>query len=105
MENAVLQMLETWLSKERWISNSTPRFLTDEKELTEQLSSVRQCSITCRVFVLSENKISEFSSRELLVIQLFYINNAFCKFFKLVCFVRRDEICDPGPQNQSGVYL
>ncbi len=36
-KNAVLQMLETWLSKERLLSNSTPRFLTDEEEeLTEQ---------------------------------------------------------------------
>ncbi len=35
MENAVLQMLETWLSNERLLSNSTPRFLTDEEELTE----------------------------------------------------------------------
>ncbi len=35
-KNAVLQMLETWLSKERLLSNSTPRFLTDEEEeLTE----------------------------------------------------------------------
>ncbi len=44
MENAVLQMLETWLSKERLLLNSTPRFLTDDEELTEQPSSVRQCS-------------------------------------------------------------
>ncbi len=35
MENAVIQMLETWLSTERLLSNSTPRFLTDEEELTE----------------------------------------------------------------------
>ncbi len=28
-------MLETWLSTERLQSNSTPRFLTDEEELTE----------------------------------------------------------------------
>ncbi len=40
MENAVLQMLEMWLSKERLLSDSTPRFLTDDKELTEQPSSV-----------------------------------------------------------------
>ncbi len=39
-----LQMLEMWLSEERLLSNSTPRFLTDDKELTEQQSSVRQCS-------------------------------------------------------------
>ncbi len=37
-------MLETWLSKGRLLSNSTPRFLTDDEELTEQPSSVRQCS-------------------------------------------------------------
>uniref|UniRef100_A0A673IF36 phosphatidylinositol-4,5-bisphosphate 3-kinase n=1 Tax=Sinocyclocheilus rhinocerous TaxID=307959 RepID=A0A673IF36_9TELE len=43
-KNAVLQMLETWLSKERLLSNSTPRFLTDDEELTEQPSSLRQCS-------------------------------------------------------------
>ncbi len=35
-KNAVLQMLETWLSNERLLSNSTPRFLTDEEELTKQ---------------------------------------------------------------------
>ncbi len=43
MENAVLQMLETCFSKERLLSNSTPRFLTDDEELAEQPSSVRQC--------------------------------------------------------------
>ncbi len=37
-------MLETWLSKERLLSNSTPRFLTDDEESREQPSSVRQCS-------------------------------------------------------------
>ncbi len=37
-------MLETWLSKERLLSNSTPRFPTDDEESTEQPSSVRQCS-------------------------------------------------------------
>ncbi len=40
----VLQILETWLSKERLLSNITPRFLTDDEESTEQPSSVRQCS-------------------------------------------------------------
>ncbi len=39
----VLQMLETWFSNERLLSNCTPRFLTDGKELTEQPSGVRQC--------------------------------------------------------------
>ncbi len=37
-------MLDTWLSKERLLSNSTPRFLGDDEELREQPSSVRQCS-------------------------------------------------------------
>ncbi len=44
MKNAVLQMLELWLSKERLLLNITPRFLTDDEELTEQPLSVRQCS-------------------------------------------------------------
>ncbi len=43
-KNAVLQMLETCFSKERLLSNSTPRFLTDDEEFTEQPSSVRQWS-------------------------------------------------------------
>ena len=37
-------MLETWLSNERLVSKSTPRFLTDDKDLTEQPSIVRQYS-------------------------------------------------------------
>ncbi len=40
----VLQMLETWLSKKRLLSNSTPWFLTDDEELTELPSSIRQRS-------------------------------------------------------------
>ncbi len=39
--------------KERLLSNSTPRFLTDEEEeFTEQPSSVRQCSRLLLVGVL-----------------------------------------------------
>ncbi len=45
-KNAVLQMLETWLSKERVLSNSRHRFLTNYEELKEQPSSVRQCSLS-----------------------------------------------------------
>ncbi len=52
MKKCSLQMLETWLSKERLLSNSTPRFLTDDEELTEQPSSVRQCSKLLHVGVL-----------------------------------------------------
>ncbi len=37
-------MLEMWLSKVRLLLNSTPRFLTDDEEFTEQPSSVRQYS-------------------------------------------------------------
>ncbi len=43
-KNAVLQMLETCFSKEKLLSNSTPRFLTDDEEFTEHQSSVRQWS-------------------------------------------------------------
>ncbi len=45
-------MLEMWLSKESLLSNSTPRFLTDDEESTEQPSSVRQCSRLLLVGVL-----------------------------------------------------
>ncbi len=45
-------MLETWLSEERLLSNSTPRCLTDDDELTGQPSSVRQCSRLLHVEVL-----------------------------------------------------
>ncbi len=45
-------MLEMWLSKERLLSNSTTRFLTDDEESREQPSSVRQCSRLLRVGVL-----------------------------------------------------
>ncbi len=37
-KNAVLQMLETCFLKERLLSKSTPRFLTDDEEFTEQPS-------------------------------------------------------------------
>ncbi len=82
-------MLETWLSKERLLSNSTPRFLTDDEESTEQ-PSVRQCSrllllavlgliINTSVFVQNLAVINYLSST-------FYINYAFHKFLNLVCF-------------------
>ncbi len=72
-------MLETWLSKERLLLNSTPRFLTDDEEFTEQPSSVRQCSRLLLVGVLgpiiNTSVFSEFSSKKLLVIQFFYIDS------------------------------
>ncbi len=74
-------MLETWLSKERLLSNGTPRFLTDDEEFTEQPSSVRQFSKLLHVGVLgliiNTSVLSEFSSKKLLVIQFFYIDYAF----------------------------
>ncbi len=45
-------MLATWLSKERLLSNSTPRFLTDDEESREQPSRVRQCSMLLLVWFL-----------------------------------------------------
>ncbi len=41
-KNAVLQMLEICFLKERLLSKSMPRFLTDYEEFTEQPSSIRQ---------------------------------------------------------------
>ncbi len=60
-------MLETWLSKERLLSNSTPRFLTDDEESREQPSSVRQCSRLLLVWffgpIINTSVFSEFSSK------------------------------------------
>ncbi len=42
-KNAVLQMLKTWLLNKLLLSQSKPRFPTDDKDLTEQPSSIRQC--------------------------------------------------------------
>lgn len=75
-------MLQTWLSKERLLSNSTPRFLTDDEELTEQPSSLRQRSRLLHTELLgpiiNTPVFSEFSSKKLLVIQFFYIDYAVC---------------------------
>ncbi len=58
----------TWLSNERLLLNSTPRFLTDDEEFTEQPSSVRQCSRLLLVGVLgpiiNTSVFSEFSSKK-----------------------------------------
>ncbi len=68
-------MLEMWLSKERLLSNTTPRFLTDDEESTEQPSSVRQCSRLLLVWflgpIINTSVFSEFSSKKLFVIQFF----------------------------------
>uniref|UniRef100_A0A9J8D920 C2H2-type domain-containing protein n=2 Tax=Cyprinus carpio carpio TaxID=630221 RepID=A0A9J8D920_CYPCA len=73
-KNAVLQMLDTWLFKERLLSNSTPRFLTFD-ELTEQPSSLRQRSrLLYAEFlgpIINTSVFSEFIGKKLLVIQFF----------------------------------
>ncbi len=72
-------MLEMWLSKERLLSNSTPKFLTDDEESTEQPSSVRQRSRLLLVGVLGPIINTwfffEFNSKKLL---------AFHKFLNLI---------------------
>ncbi len=88
MKKCSLQMLETWLSKERLLLNSTPRFLTDDEEFTEQPSSVRQCSRLLLVGVLgpiiNTSVFSEFSSKKLLVIQ-FFISTMHSISFSIWC--------------------
>ncbi len=76
-KNAVLQRYGFQMkdcSNQRLL-NSTPRFITDEKELTEQPSSVRQCSRLLHVGflgpIINTSAFSEFSSKKLLVIQFF----------------------------------
>ncbi len=68
-------MLETWLSKERLLSNSTPRFLTDDEESREQPSSVRQCSRLLLVWffgpIINTSVLLEFINKKLFVIQYF----------------------------------
>ncbi len=43
-------MLETCFSKERLLSKSTPRFLADDEEFTEQPSRIRQVILHAKVF-------------------------------------------------------
>ncbi len=79
-------MLETWLSKERLLSNSTPSFLTDDEESTEQPLSVRQCLRLLLVGVLdliiNTSVFSEFNSKKLLVIH-FFISTIHSKSFSI----------------------
>ncbi len=60
-------MLDTWLSKERLISNCTSRFLTDDEESTEQSLSVRPCSRLLLLWflgpIINTSVFSEFSSK------------------------------------------
>ncbi len=82
-------MLETWMSKERLLSNSTPRFLTDYEESREQPSSVRQCYRLLLVWFLGQT-INTSVFQNLVVRNYssssFYIDYAFHKFLNLVCF-------------------
>ncbi len=96
MKNAVLQMLEMWLSKERLLSNSTPRFLTDDDESRKQPSSVRQCSRLLLVWFLGQiintSVFSEFNSKKLFVVQ-FFISTMHSKSFSIWCVSQgREEI-------------
>ncbi len=84
-------MLETWLSKERLLSNSTPRFLTDDEILRAQPSSVRQCfrlllvwflGLIINTYFFQNVVVRNYSSSS------FYIDYAFHTFFNLVCFTR-----------------
>ncbi len=80
-------MLETWLSKERLLSNRTPRFLTDDEESTEQPSIVRHFSRLLPVGVLgpviNASVFSEFSSK---FHKFLNFSFTFHKFLNLVCF-------------------
>ncbi len=58
-------MLETCLSKERLLSNSTPRFLTDDEEFTEQPS--RLLLVGVLGLIINTSVFSEFSSKKLLI--------------------------------------
>ncbi len=69
-------MQEMWLSKERLLTNSTPRFLTDDEESREQPLSVRQCFKLLLEGILgpiinTSVFFSEFSSKTLFVIHFF----------------------------------
>ncbi len=77
-------MLETWLLKERLLSDSTPRFLTDDEESTEQPSSVRQCSRLILVGVLGPIINTSVFFQNLAVRN----DYAFHNFLNLVCFTR-----------------
>ncbi len=63
--------------KERLLSNSTPRFLTDDEESREQPSNVRQCSRLLLVWflgpIINTSVFLEFSSKKLFVIQFFIL--------------------------------
>jgi len=74
-KNSVLQMLEIWLSNERLVSKSTPRFLTNDKDLKELPSSVRHNFrlLSEDVFwpIIRMSVFSDLSSRKLLIIHVF----------------------------------
>ncbi len=83
------------MSKERLLSNSTPRFLTDDEESREQPSSVRQCSRLLHVGVLGpiiNTFFSEFSSKKLLVIHFFISTMHYISFSIWCVSPGREEI-------------
>ncbi len=82
-------MLETWRSKERLLSNSTPRFLADDEESREQPSSVRQCYYRLLIVwffgpIINTSVFSEFCSKKLFVIQ-FFISTMHSISFSILC--------------------
>ncbi len=81
-------MLETWLSNEKLLSNSTPRFLTEEEKSREQPSSVRQFSRLLLVGflgpIINTPDFSEFISKKLFVIQ-FFISTMHSISFSILC--------------------
>ncbi|XP_056592546.1 pumilio homolog 3 isoform X2 [Triplophysa dalaica] len=64
------QVFATWLSNERVLSNTTPRFLADDEDFMEHPSIVKQYSWLLRIAVFgpvsNTSVLSEFSSKKLL---------------------------------------
>ncbi len=89
-------MLETWVSKERLLSNSTPRFLTDDEDLREQPSSVRQCSRLLLVWflgpIINTSVFAEFSSKKLFEIHFFILTMQSISFSIWCVSPGREEI-------------
>ncbi len=94
-------MPEAWLSKERLLSNSTPRFLNDDEELREQPSSVRQCSRLILVGVLgpiiNTSVFSEF------IIELFFqCLGSLCTFYFIYKIVSVQNIVQMYAEQHTG---
>ncbi len=76
------------ISLQQITSNCTPRFLTDDEESTEQALSVMQCSRLLHVWfvgpIIYSSVFSEFSCKELFVIQ-FFISTMHSISFSIWC--------------------